>query len=137
MEIYRKKLIATIKIAQKQLNLDDSTYRAVLIRTTNKRSCTEMTQGQLRAVLKEMKRLGFESVSKHKRPPIRPAASNMLAKVEALLADNNLPWSYAHAVAKRMFHVDRVQWLSNQNLHKLIAALQIHADRKGNAHADS
>ena len=37
----RRALIAKIKIAQKELGLDDATYRAVLERVTGKRSCTE------------------------------------------------------------------------------------------------
>ncbi|ELK67425.1 TPA: phage protein GemA/Gp16 family protein, partial [Neisseria meningitidis] len=38
----RRALIAKIKIAQKELGLDDGTYRAVLERVTDKRSCADM-----------------------------------------------------------------------------------------------
>ena len=48
----------------------------------------------------------------------------------ALLADGKKPWAYAHAMAKRMFGVDRVEWLSDEHMHKLVAALQIAANRQ-------
>lgn len=31
---------------------------------------------------------------------------------------------------KKMFKVDRVEWLSDGNMHKLVAALQIAANRR-------
>ena len=37
---------------------------------------------------------------------------------------------YAHGMAKRMFGVDQVHWLSDDKLHKLVAALQIYANRR-------
>lgn len=55
----RSKLIAKIHIAQGQLDLDDPTYRDLLVRVTGKSSCRDMNDGQLRAVLAEMGRLGF------------------------------------------------------------------------------
>ena len=54
----------------------------------------------------------------------------MLRKVEALLADAKRPWSYAHSMAKKMFHVNRLEWLNDHDLHKLVAALQADANRR-------
>ncbi len=48
----------------------------------------------------------------------------MMRKIEALLLDNGWTWNYAHGTAKKMFKVDRVEWLSDGNMHKLVAALQ-------------
>ena len=76
----RRALIAKIKIAQKELGLDDVTYRAVLERVTGKRSCTECSIPELERVVEDL--------------------------------------------------VDRVEWLSDGNMHKLVAALQIAANRK-------
>jgi phage gp16-like protein len=127
----RRGLIAKIKIGQQRLGIDDATYRALLERVTGCRSCTEMDVGQLESVLTVMRQKGFvPTSSKHKRPNARASADPMMGKVGALLADNKLPWNYAHAMARRMFRVDRVEWLSDENMHKLIAALQIHADRR-------
>ncbi|MCS4534262.1 gp16 family protein [Neisseria montereyensis] len=132
MKTSRNAMIAKIKIAQKELNMADDAYRAMLMRITGKNSCTKMTEGELDKVIAEMQRMGFRpQVNQYgKRPNCRSDADPMMRKIAALLAEGNLPWNYAHAMAKRMFGVDRVQWLSHGNMHKLVAALQIAANRK-------
>lgn len=134
----RRPLIAKIKIGQQRLGLDDDVYRVLLRRETGKDSCTQMGIKELEAVLAAMKQQGFVPArpQKGRRPGARSSAEPMMRKVEALLADNGLHWNYAHGMAKRMFGVDRVHWLADAHLHKLIAALQIYADRrkKGEPH---
>ena len=65
-----------------------------------------------------------------RRPNRRSSADPMMRKIEALLLDNGWSWNYAHGTAKKMFKVDRVEWLSDGNMHKLVAALQIAANRR-------
>lgn len=55
----RRALIAKIKIAQKELGLDDGTYRAVLERVTGKRSCTECSIPELERVVEDLRQHGF------------------------------------------------------------------------------
>jgi len=128
----RRSLIAKIKIAQKQLNIEDWEYRQMLERLTGLSSCAQMQNFQLVCVLNELKRKGFKPTvsKKHVSPNHSKSKDAMIGKVAALLADNKLPWDYAHSMAKRMFKVDRVEWLDYDHLHKLIAALQIYANRK-------
>ncbi|MCO6520886.1 MULTISPECIES: gp16 family protein [Snodgrassella] len=128
----RNSMIAKIKIAQQQLCIEDSAYRALLVRLTGKSSSTQMNQDELECVIREMCRLGFKPTKpkRYAAPNHRKSNTAMIGKVAALLADNKLPWNYAHKLAKHMFGVDRVQWLNDWHLHKLIAALQIHADRR-------
>ncbi|MFV2030530.1 gp16 family protein [Neisseria sp. S1] len=128
----RKAMMAKIKIAQKQLDMADDAYRAMLVRVAGKNSCSDMTEQELDRVLNEMQRMGFRPLkpSHGTRPHRRSSADAMMRKIEALLADGGLHWNYAHAMAKRMFKVDRVEWLSDGNMHKLVAALQIAANRK-------
>ena len=132
MANFRNEKIAKIKIAQKQLQMDDTSYRALLLRITEKSSCTKCSDKQLDQVLAEMRRLGFVPATKHRadKPNARPEIQGMINKVEALLASKKLPWVYAHAMAKKMFGKDQVQWLEANELHKLIAALQIAANRR-------
>lgn len=132
MKTSRNAMIAKIKIAQKELNMADDAYRAILMRVTGKNSCAKMTEAELDKVIVEMKRMGFQPRANQygKRPNRRSDADSMMHKIEALLADGGLHWNYAHAMAKRMFKVDRVEWLSDGNMHKLVAALQIAANRK-------
>lgn len=133
----RRVQLGRIHQAKKQLGLDDATYRALLQRVGGHASSADMTHAERNAVIAEFARLGFKQADAGDRKRVfagRPKnvkAVPMLRKVEALLADSKRPWSYAHAMAKRMFHVNRVEWLNPNDLHKLVAALQTDANRKG------
>lgn len=132
----RRQQLARIHMARKQLALDEETYRALLKRVTGKDSSGAMTTAQRNAVIAEFERLGFKEAdraARRKAFPGRPGTVDerpMLRKVEALLASGRRPWSYAHALAKRMFNVARVEWLKDDQLHKVVAALQVDAQRK-------
>ena len=67
----RRALIAKIKIAQKELGLDDGTYRAVLERVTGKRSCTECSIPELERVVEDLRQHGFQP-KKNGRPTAKP-----------------------------------------------------------------
>lgn len=133
----RNKELARIHVGKKHLGLDEETYRALLERVAGKRSAADLDGPGRAAVLREMGRLGFkvESAADRKRKfagrPREVGARPMLRKVEALLADARRPWGYAHAMAKSMFTVTRVEWLRDDQLHKLVAALQTDALRHG------
>ena len=131
-------LKAKIHIGKAALGLDDDTYRALLLRETGKNSCAGMSLAELERVLSAMQRQGFAPAAAKKprsgrHPGGRDSIQAMLRKVNALLLDNGLTWNYAHGMAKRMFGVDRVHWLPDYKLHKLTAALQIHANRRKEA----
>jgi len=136
---HRAAQIRTIKVAVKQLGLDDETYRALLLRVTGKSSCAQMSDGERGKVLDALKAQGFELAPKtsvvHHRPrdtrrEPKADTTRMLRKVEALLADAKRPWDYAHAMARHMFGVDRLEFLRGGQLHKLVAALQMDANRR-------
>ena len=127
----RKSLLARIHIGKKQLRIDDDMYREMLEKVTGKRSCAGMHISELYLVLQRLQKSGFKAKKPQfgKRPNPSKSRTAMMGKVEALLADSGLHWNYAHAMAKRMFKVDKVDWLKTQDLHKLIAALVIRAKR--------
>ena len=126
----QKAMIAKIKIAQKQLNMDDDIYRAILQRETGKRSTTQMTESELIRVLDEMQRLGFVPSKTYERKPLRRAEHTpMINKISVLLTQTGKSWNYAHGIAKRMFGRDTVQQCDSEQIHKIIAALQYHAQR--------
>lgn len=117
--------IAKIHIAKQQLGLDDETYREVLWTVARVRSSKDLTTDGRRKLLAHFIARGFEP-KKAKRFPGRPHnvdSSPQLKKIEALLADGRLPWSYADAIAKRMFNVDRIAFCDGAQLQKIIAAL--------------
>lgn len=132
----RRQLIAKVKIAQQQLALDDDTYRVLLVRVAGKNSATKLTEAEFARVLAEMQRLGFAPKGSGK-PPRRSSADPLMRKIGALLADMDLDWPYAHALGKRMYGVDRVQWLSDEHMRGVIAALvkkqqKLKGERHGN-----
>lgn len=71
----RRKLIAKVHVAKKQLGYDDELYRAVLQRVTGATSSSALAPEQLTAVLREFQRLGWQPRSaKGKRPSSNPQA---------------------------------------------------------------
>lgn len=63
----RTSLIKLIHVARRDLQLDDDTYRALLMRKTGKTTCRELTVMQLEQVLDAMKERGFRKQNKHPR----------------------------------------------------------------------
>ncbi|HGO8367610.1 TPA: phage protein GemA/Gp16 family protein, partial [Neisseria meningitidis] len=99
-----------------------------------KRSCADMDVSELESVVADMRSHGFKPKAKgnpHGKPHLRRTSSAaMLDKVEALLTVGGKHWNYAHAMARRMFGKDKVEYLDDAQLHKLVAALQIAENRK-------
>lgn len=72
----RKKLLASLHIARKDMALEEESYRALLYRVTCQTSAKELTEEQLRSVLAEFERLGwkkarFRRFAAGNRPDVR------------------------------------------------------------------
>lgn len=138
----RARRIKAIKASCRALAMDDDTYRTLLRRVSLAQcgreiaSCADMAVPTLRAVLAELNRLGAQRKPAVAQYPGKPQAgrkgtADMLAKIEAQLTDMKLPWAYAKAVLKRVSAdkatgragVDRMEWATPTQLHKVIAAL--------------
>lgn len=133
----RKKVLAQIHIARKQLALDEDTYRQMLATVTGgKRSCSDCNVGELYQVLQHMKDRGFKArpkkrVAQHPGTPHNLGREPMLQKVEALLAEMKAPWSYADAIAKQQTGIAKVAWLKKpEHLRALIAALDVELEKR-------
>lgn len=121
MNKFRNNDLAKIHIAKQALGLDDDTYRAMLWTVARVRSSSDLDEAGRRAVLQHMKSRGFKP---HQGPrKAHKGAANYMSKVEALLADMQLPWSYATSMAKQMFKRDKLEWLRPDELEKLMVAL--------------
>ncbi|AVI04929.1 hypothetical protein [Alteromonadaceae phage B23] len=134
----RKKVLAQIHIARKQLDLDEDTYRQMLATVTGgKRSCSDCNVAELYQVLQHMKDRGFKArpkkrVAQHPGTPHNLGREPMLQKVEALLAEMKAPWSYADAIAKQQTGIAKVAWLKKpEHLRALIAALDVELEKRG------
>jgi len=132
-------MLAKIHIAKKDLGLDDDTYRAIIARHgCGKTSSRDLTITQLDSVLREFTGKGWQPKQPKagKRP--KPAQSRiaMMAKIEALLAEkarrdgHAISWNYAHAIAKRVAKVERLEFCTDDGLRKVVAALSYSAARE-------
>lgn len=129
----KKILMAKIHIGKKELVLDDDTYRDLLWRVTGKRSCKDMNLEQLKDVLKVMEDSGFKpkAAKKYgKKPKVIRRRQALMGKIEAMLADMELSWNYAHGIGENMFEIKRLEWLSDNQLYKVTQALSVHQRRK-------
>lgn len=137
----RKRTLGAIHAMANKMGLADDVYRDLVQRVSAEhgeaqRSSGKCTPRQLSAIANELRRQGGAGARKAQsagqwagRP--KGDLSPQLAKVEAQLADAGREWSYAHALAKRLCRVERVDWCRPDQLAKVIAALQIDADRRG------
>lgn len=129
-----KNNLAKIHIAKKELGMDDATYRTMLQNVAGVHSAKELNAAGAAKVLTHLQHCGWKpkTTAKVGRKPKPPAGREaVMTKVEALLAEAKRPWSYAHAMAMRMFQVEKVDWLDDEHLQKLLAALIYDAKRHG------
>lgn len=54
-----------------------------------------------------------------------------IGKIEALLTVGGKEWNYAHSLAKRICKSDRIEWVPDGQLYKIITALRKQAQREG------
>lgn len=120
--------LARIHIAKARLGLDDATYRAMLWTLARVHSAKDLDDAGRRSVLDHLRARGFSDPRRGR--PHNADRSPYLRKIEALLTEAGRPWSYAEAMATRMFHVDRLAFASADQLRKLVAALSIDQRRR-------
>ncbi|OWS76318.1 hypothetical protein CBW22_07605 [Pantoea sp. VS1] len=126
-------LIGAIKAGQNWLGWDDATYRGVLKRLTGKESSTRCSLEELQSVREYMHEQGYPrktSRSHGRRPSVAAGRQGLLRKIEALLTDAGRKWDYAEAVSLRMFGQKTLEWLTDEQLTKLMQALIIDARRR-------
>lgn len=135
LEARRKAGIRAIKCAQRQLGLDDGTYRALLEGQTGKTSATLLTVHEQGVVLDYMRRHGAPNPKRAARDGGRkrlaPANDRaaLMRKVHALLNElhrvTGEPHSlnYADAICKRNGWAERVDFCAPGDLHSLVGAL--------------
>lgn len=126
--------LSKIHIAKKDLGLDDETYRAMLKRVAGVESAKDLGPMKVAAVLAEFERLGWKPKAKaagRSAPKVAPDKEKLIGKIQAFMTDAKRPWEYADGMAKRMFKVDRVEWLDCKQLGSLVSALTYDAKRRG------
>jgi len=134
----RRKELALIHVGARKIGMTRPEYRTMIenIGGAASGSSKDLTAKGRRAVIDHLKSLGFKPEHKSAKKSgmhIPPAADRQpqLSKIGALLADMDLPWSYADAIAKKMFGIERVRWLYSGQLQKVITSLIVYQRRQG------
>ena len=135
----RRAMIARIKIAQKEIGLEEDDYRELLWRAAGARSAADMSEAQLGRVLDELKRLGWVPALQGGRKDAPKAAPNPAARkaralwlsLHLLGAVRNGSEAALEAFGARQLGVDRIVWADQARVYKLIEALKAMAVRAG------
>ena len=138
----RRRELAAIHIAKKQLALDDVTYRAMLWSLGRVHSSADLGIEGRRAVIDHLVSRGFKPLKKVQKStitkgvkPVVPAARQaQIDKIEHLLAGRS--WAYLEAarpgrmsMVRRICGVDALRFCTAEQLGKIIAALSYDARR--------
>lgn len=123
--------ITAIKVAQKQLGLDDDIYRAKLQLITGKSSAKDMTEEERQAVITEFRRLGFKPIERRQNGR-QKLSGRYAGKLQALwIAGFNLGVvrdrddAALIAFVKAQTGIDHVRWLQDaEDARKVIEALK-------------
>lgn len=133
------RLIHTLKGA---LALDDATYRDILA-GYRVESSKELSYQAAKALTDDLTQKAIAAgVWKRKSAPRgkgkRPQnmtgpeyRAAQLQKIEALLTVGGKPWQYADALARRICKVEKIAWVPEEELYKIITALRYQAKREG------
>ena len=123
----RAGLIASVKIAQKDLGLDDTTYRSLLQGVTGMDSAARCTVPQLKAMLAELRAKGWTPRPRNVPQELRP----LHAKITALCASLERPLSYADAIIRRQTrNTASLRTASRSQLTACVAALVRQQERE-------
>jgi len=125
-----KSTLAKIHIAKQQLVMDDDSYRAMLRSVGGVESAKDLDARSAAQVLRHLERCGFQPKGGGHRPRVAGSRAAQLGKIEALLADAGRPWEYVNGMVKRVCKVDAIEFCDSEMLARLIAALQIDANRR-------
>lgn len=126
----KSKYIKLIHIAKSQLNLDDDTYRHLLLNVTKKTSTKDMTVWELEKVVTSLKTKGFKVTSSKKAGKIT-ATEPVHKKIRSLwleLADagvvKNRSEKAINSYVKRITGVEVMDWLNTVQAMRVIESLK-------------
>lgn len=140
------------KVMQVRPGFADENYRDCIAEISHGRtdSSKELTSIERRSLINHLSVMAGEE--QHSSPSFQPrrgpggggypnrprnmdkpgeSRAEQLKKIEALLTIGKLPWSYADAIAKQMRLADKIAWVKETDLYKIITALRKKAQKEG------
>jgi hypothetical protein len=123
----RKKLIQLIHIGKSKMGLTDDNYRAFLEGITGRQSCADMTERQLEAVLRAMRKNGFDYIPRRVKPEEKGRAT--VAQLEYIKGmwqkcARNKNDAALLAFVNRVAHVKALRFLTVYTAREVILALR-------------
>ena len=128
----RNDRLATIHMGKKALNLDEDTYRDMLEQVTTKRSAKDMTMDDLLKVIQHLDQLGFSKRNFGDKPKVKLSKEALIGKIEAYLTEDKLHWNYAKGIAKQMFQKEALEFCTENELWRIVAALEYKRKKQQN-----
>lgn len=132
----RRRELAALHIAKKDLALDDDAWRDLLFTLERVRSSADLDMAGRRRVLEHLDALRKRTFTGHSNAPAKPAGKKpQVAPDRQALVDEierrlgSRPWNYARAMANRMFRT-QLEWCVPDQLRRLVAALEYDRQRK-------
>lgn len=130
--------LAKIHIAKKDCRMDDAAYRDLLWSIATVRSSKDLDHAGRQKVLAHFAARGWKAkpgkpkvLQLHER--VTEQKRRLMWRIEQWLAvavparDE----SYAHGMARKMFHVERIDFCTADQLHRIVAAQEIDGKRHG------
>jgi phage gp16-like protein len=119
-----------------ELSLEEENLYAIILRETRKDSMKLLTQGEIDRVCRVLSNMKDDVIraghGKRTDEGGNPLTENLRKKVYALTEE--LGWNDNNAringFVKKMFQVERIEWLSVPQMHKLIEALKKMVNRE-------
>lgn len=128
----RNRDLRLIHVGAKQLGMDREIYEQMLWSLARVHSASDLDAHGRRKVIAHLKSRGFKPRRKGRTQPAQ-GRDLLVRKIRALLIDHptgNKPDGYADGMARRMFGVERFEWLTPDQLRKLIQALEVNKRRR-------
>ena len=134
----RRALIAKVKIAQKQLGLDEDTYRGAMLEATGKMSAGDCSIEELKRAVAHFAARGFKPTTTARGGKSARADSPMARKARAMWislhhlgAIDNPDEKALEAFARRQMNCEKMQWADQSKAYLLVEALKAIAERHG------
>jgi phage gp16-like protein len=136
----RNRELAQIHIAKAQLGMADDTYRALLWTLGRVRSAAALDYAGRQRVLDHMRACGFKARPPKPERPKDPAwawvnnaapdRQAMLRKIAVMLQAAGREKSYVDGIARQMFRAERIEFCAPDQLHRIVAALEVDRRRR-------
>lgn len=141
----RRRELAQIHIAKKDLGIDEDTYRLMLRTIARVDSAADLNAEGRRQVIAHLKARGFKprasaSTSRRSASTQRsdwdwvnnaaPDRQATLRKIAVMLKDAEREKVYADGIARNMFGIERVEFCAPDQLRRIVAALEYDRRRR-------